>query len=77
LSLRIPFHHGGGGFVASRFDAENDHQCINGLVLRAARAVSKTTAAIAGAVCPDCLQSGLTAVRITASASFGNGSLSP
>ncbi len=30
LSFRIPFHHGGGGFVASRFDAENDHRCIYG-----------------------------------------------
>jgi hydroxymethylbilane synthase len=28
VTFRISFHHGGGGFVASRFDAENDHRCI-------------------------------------------------
>ena len=28
LSFRIPLHHGGGGFVAGRFDAEDDHRCI-------------------------------------------------
>ena len=28
LSVRGPLHHGGGRFVAGRFDAEDDHRCI-------------------------------------------------
>ena len=38
---RSPLDHGGGRFVAGRFDAENDHRCIIWVAVIAARAASR------------------------------------
>ena len=67
VTLRIPLHHGGGGFVASRFDAENDHRCIYGSDQFGARSCGPEihSREIAGAAAPVC-----SLVRVTASPAF-------